>query len=123
MNFKERRKKWADALRSGKYIQGLGRLRDMDDRFCCLGVACDIHSDGEWNDAPPNCDDVSYWIYEVGPGFGSRYSLPNEIREYYGLDENTVNHLVALNDGNMQQEQESFAVIADFIENIGEDNE
>lgn len=29
-------------LRSGKYTQGRGVLRDASDRFCCLGVACDI---------------------------------------------------------------------------------
>jgi hypothetical protein len=29
--------KWRDALRSGKYKQGRGRMY-MDGRFCCLGV-------------------------------------------------------------------------------------
>jgi len=32
---------WIDALKSGKYKQGEGRLR-RDDRFCCLGVLCDL---------------------------------------------------------------------------------
>jgi len=35
--------KWIQALRSGKYKQGTGRLRDVDkDIFCCLGVLYDI---------------------------------------------------------------------------------
>lgn len=34
--------KWADALESGKYQQGQHLLRSGD-RFCCLGVLCDLH--------------------------------------------------------------------------------
>lgn len=34
---------WAKELRGGKYKQAQGRLR-RDDRFCCLGVACDLFS-------------------------------------------------------------------------------
>lgn len=40
--------KWIKALRSGKYKQGTGRLRD-DNQFCCLGVLCDISKKGKWN--------------------------------------------------------------------------
>lgn len=35
------KKKWIEALRSGKYTQGQQRLR-VEDRHCCLGVAEDI---------------------------------------------------------------------------------
>ncbi len=38
----EHRKLWVDALRSDTYKQGVGVLRDFDDQFCCLGVACDL---------------------------------------------------------------------------------
>lgn len=38
--------RWLKALRSGEYEQGVGRLhyRDEDgpDRFCCMGVLCDL---------------------------------------------------------------------------------
>lgn len=30
------------ALRGEKYRQGHGRLRTEDDRYCCLGVLCDL---------------------------------------------------------------------------------
>ena len=33
---------WVEALRSGDYKQGHGLLRSDDDKFCCLGVACDL---------------------------------------------------------------------------------
>lgn len=36
------RDEWIPALRSGNYKQGCLVLRDHDDKFCCLGVACDL---------------------------------------------------------------------------------
>ena len=39
---KEKAMQLVKALRSGEYVQGLERLRSEDDKFCCLGVACDI---------------------------------------------------------------------------------
>lgn len=45
----EIKEQWVTALRSGKYIQGTGRLRrkrgvflDEPETFCCLGVLCEI---------------------------------------------------------------------------------
>lgn len=40
-------KLWTEALRSGQYMQGTGSLHqrgghDHADRFCCLGVLCDL---------------------------------------------------------------------------------
>lgn len=49
----EIKKKWVKALRSGKYNQCDGQLR-QGDTFCCLGVLCDLHrkamkkGDNEW---------------------------------------------------------------------------
>lgn len=43
-------RKWVKALRSGKYKRGKDSLRDGD-KFCCLGVACDISGVGKWSDA------------------------------------------------------------------------
>lgn len=37
------KKLWLKALRSGKYKQGQGQLK-CGDKFCCLGVLCDLHS-------------------------------------------------------------------------------
>ena len=33
---------WVKALRSEEYEQGHGYLRDSNDRYCCLGVLCDL---------------------------------------------------------------------------------
>lgn len=34
--------KTIDALRSGKYVQGRGRLNINNEEFCCLGVICEV---------------------------------------------------------------------------------
>jgi hypothetical protein len=43
---------WTSALRSGQYKQGKECLRDEDDKFCCLGVLCDLyakeHPEAKW---------------------------------------------------------------------------
>ena len=49
---KEVKQAWIKALRSGEYEQGTGYLRSEDNKFCCLGVLCDIMKDRlglEWN--------------------------------------------------------------------------
>lgn len=41
----ELKKRWVKALRSGKYKQGKNYLRRQTpegDRYCCLGVLCEI---------------------------------------------------------------------------------
>lgn len=35
-------RKWVKALRSGKYKQGVGKLKSSNGSFCCLGVLRDI---------------------------------------------------------------------------------
>lgn len=41
---KEFAQKWIKALRSGKFKQGSGYLKDEINCYCCLGVACHIIS-------------------------------------------------------------------------------
>ena len=44
---------WVAALRSGKYKQTTGTLRGVMEHnyigYCCLGVACDIYPDFDWD--------------------------------------------------------------------------
>jgi hypothetical protein len=42
---KEIKEKWINALRSGKYEQGKSQLRSLSNKFCCLGVLCDLYKD------------------------------------------------------------------------------
>lgn len=67
--------KWVAALRSGKYKQGQGELRDGK-KFCCLGVLCDIHAKtnrGKWSAA--------------GTYHGEDLVLPVDVRKWAGLKE------------------------------------
>lgn len=39
---------WVEALRSRRYQQGRGCLRSPDDKYCCLGVLCDVIDNSKW---------------------------------------------------------------------------
>ena len=41
---KKVKKLWIAALLSGEYKQGIRQLRDKDNKFCCLGVLCNLHA-------------------------------------------------------------------------------
>ena len=110
-------RKWLKALRSGKYDQVQGQLReaeyDYDDDdydaepkltnvvgFCCLGVLCDIAAkDGgrQWGERGMNDDDET---------------PPEVILDYLGLDSDMTSHLIEMND----DQGASFEEIADEIE-------
>ena len=95
---------WLDALRSGDYKQTISTLR-YEDKFCCLGVACDVYIKnagmGKWLtrdnwDTHHKREDVSenYGADAPYPGLhrfegdnGSHWDtqLPNEVDEWLGL--------------------------------------
>lgn len=55
----EAKKKWVEALRSGEYEQGRGRLHSpLENSFCCMGVARAI------NIATGNCRKPNEWLTE-----------------------------------------------------------
>jgi hypothetical protein len=105
---KERIAIWVKSLRSGEYQQNIGALREFD-KFCCLGVACDLSLLAEWE--------------SVGTEGRNKYmgdiSIFHErVANYYGIDERPkVNYLgkpknlVSLNDSG-----KTFLEIADLIE-------
>lgn len=104
------KQKWVAALRSGEYKQGVGmlKLRDGDDLlYCCLGVLCDItHPDG-WLKLPASGPS------EVWEQFGNTAFVPWEIRREVGATESELWPLVDMND---RRPSDTFAQIADYIE-------
>lgn len=95
---------WVHALESGKYQQGQGLLRDGDDQFCCLGVACDIVRDhlGDW-EVYPAVGVKPTWAFAARENktwavSQSRSDLPSVVREHYGLSNERQHELIALND-------------------------
>lgn len=101
------KQKWIDALRSGKYEQGQGSLRSSNNRFCCLGVLCDIYDDSKWKDIDGEGDCVFY--FADGDKRGS--FLPEVIGRSTGVG---ADHQTTL--ANMNDHGESFTEIADYIE-------
>jgi hypothetical protein len=59
---------WIAALKSGQYLQGIGKLRSVYDKYCCLGVLCDVlhqtQQVGEWeqNSTRDISDGVSWYL-------------------------------------------------------------
>lgn len=103
---KENMRKWVEALRSGEYKQGKYQLRRADNTYCCLGVACDLHSKETGTPWSPNDMYVDNGI-----------ALPKVVQEWLGIDSADIGlpnqkSLVLLNDVYKQ----TFAEIADVIE-------
>jgi hypothetical protein len=73
---------WIEALESGEYRQGRGSLRTYDDKYCCLGVACDllVQKDvlPEWELHPAG---------DVYISDGMAASLSDEACEYIGFED------------------------------------
>jgi hypothetical protein len=94
--------KWVAALRSGKYKQGKKTLKSHDDRYCCLGVLCELMG-VVWESYQ---GDTYYYVdgmYCAMP--------PVEVADKAGL---TLDEMVTL--GHMNDRGETFARIADHIE-------
>jgi len=90
------KKKWLAAMRSGKFVQGRGRLR-KDGGYCCLGVLGKVAGVSEY----------ALKTKELLHLFPNR-----ECPEYLILNENTQEALAGMND----QERKSFKEIADWVE-------
>lgn len=88
---KEAVKELVNVLRSGKYRQITGTLRDESDGRCCLGVACDVYKQltgkGRWRRGVFTAGDSRSGV------------LPTAVQEYFGFNdanpvfliENTLN--------------------------------
>jgi len=96
-------RKWVDALRSGKYRQTQGHLRDYKG-FCCLGVLCDVFDPTRWTH-----DNFYYHIYD--DDYKATAMVPDYIRQYLGATLIDFAELADLNDFGA-----SFDYIADVIE-------
>ena len=76
------KQKWLDALRSGQYEQTRANLRNKHG-FCCLGVLCDLYAketQTEWGNESSDSRGVKEFLGEYA-------TLPDEVREWAGLNE------------------------------------
>jgi len=98
------RDRWVAALRSGKFEQGRYRLRSSEDKYCCLGVACEVARIG--GDYQRGWDYDVEWMYDGHVG-----TLSYDVASALGIDGNHVEMLASMNDNG-----KSFGEIAAWIE-------
>ena len=97
-------------MRSGEYKQNIGSMRSNDgSRFCCLGVLCDMGSEGRW---VPLVSDKTVFAYDSGSGDLVRKNFPPpRVLAQSGLSNATARALALMNDKGA-----SFEEIAKWIE-------
>lgn len=93
----ELKKKWVEALRSGEYKQGTGWLR-KNDKFCCLGVLAAVNGD------------------PLALGADTLHRSRRGSASKYGYWENLIESEDEVALVNMNDQGDSFAEIADYIE-------
>lgn len=114
MTTQEARKLWTDALRSGEYEQGKCVLRTTDNKYCCLGVACEVYQQ--------HVGDLNVTEGLIFPAYyydNVMKQLPETVATWLGITkiglfkkDGVLTSLTELND----IEGFSFAQIADTIE-------
>ena len=126
---REVKAEWVRRLRSGDYVQGRGFLRSkgydgIPDRYCCLGVLCEIAVEAGVIDSPEATAGSHMYKYgEVGDGEVS--GLPRSVREWAGISEDSGRlvetpgsgiypDLAAMNDSGLPFEQIAEAIEREF---------
>ena len=85
------KKRWINALRGDKYKQAQGALcipgkKDNQDKFCCLGVLCDLYKRSK-----ANVRKVKWTLVELDPDNrgcsfgGDTITLPYGVQKWAGL--------------------------------------
>jgi hypothetical protein len=95
--------KWINSLRSGEYKQGTGRLRRDDEKFCCLGVLCDLYAKE---------NNLSWQHLSGGYGIdGAVGWIPVAVRNWSGIRVYQEDKLIKMNDN-----RKTFDEISTYIE-------
>jgi hypothetical protein len=84
---KDIKERWVSLARKNKQHHGRGALRSRDNKFCPLGMLCEMaYADGVIG-APYFDEDADAYIYG-GPGAeGSSGVLPKAVMKWAGLEE------------------------------------
>lgn len=108
----------ADALESGEYEQGAGRLK-KDGKFCCLGVLCDLYRkhvkpEESWSPLEDGMEPETLYFADYGA------CLPPSVQEWAGMHSHvgTVRpeeSEATLSLSYMNDTGKSFKYIANFI--------
>ncbi len=121
----EIKQKWIERLRSGKYQQGVGTLKCDRDKYCCLGILCEMYKEetnnGEWLPVGHSTQ------FKSGEFLNSKSTgvLTREVIAWAGFEEGRADPIIAVSEkyktqitaSTMNDRLElSFSVIADVIE-------
>jgi hypothetical protein len=89
-------REWVEALRSGSYKQGSGKLKKVEGdeyRYCCLGIACEIYQrhNGELDKmvASPSDSQPEHIVYEDDTGEHADF-MPEVVSKWFELDSTKV---------------------------------
>lgn len=117
-------KKWIKALRSGKYKQGTGTLKQYDSKgnaqHCCLGVLCELYNQEMRKNKKKTIPEK---IYDNDSNFSFGYTrfdgscdgLPKSVRDWSGV-KNTIGQFETENLADLNDTGRKFKTIADIIE-------
>lgn len=99
--------RWVKALRSGKYKQGINKLKTHDGKYCCLGVLTDLYCKSK----------KRAWASVHN---GGDETLPVRVQKWAGVDGDNPEVLgeciSEYNDGGGNAPKKSFRGIATLIE-------
>lgn len=109
-NFKRR---WVEALRSGKYVQGKNYLL-RNGRHCCLGVACELLVEEKKLVKEEDVVSETFCFRPAAGGSWRHSTIPRSSLSSIGLDDATESKLMDMNDS----QGKSFSEIADYIETL-----
>jgi len=88
------KKKWLEALTSGKYRKAKDSLKHHG-RFCCLGVLCNLYNPAGWDELSPPASYTPVKTYQ-----GADTIPPEEVLDWAALPDVSVIALMTLNDEN-----------------------
>ena len=86
--------KWVKALRSGKFKQGQGTLKQFNKQgqiqHCCLGVLCELYNEtmkkNKKKTIPETvCDNDRDFSYGYSRFGGKKEGLPKEVKDWAGM--------------------------------------
>ncbi len=95
---------WLEALESGKFEQGSDFLRSADDKFCCLGVACELSG---VKAVLMNRSGITRYEY-----LGERHYLPKEIVDKLKFRDNDGSGGLSRSIAQLNDEGKTFKEIA-----------
>lgn len=99
---------WTEALRSDRYPQGRGVLRDGD-RFCVLGVLCDLAVRAGVIEQTTAASGVTAYAGRIS-------TLPPDVARWAGIKDGGIVKRDRVSIAHLNDEGATFALLADVIE-------